>query len=45
MSSKLYLGNVAQVVDSTMTILTGKKLEIIDAPLTATSVANKSYKS
>jgi hypothetical protein len=26
-----------------MTILTGKKLEIIDAPSTATSVANKSY--
>lgn len=43
MSSKLYLGNVAQVVDSTMTILTGKKLEIIDAPSTSTSVANKSY--
>jgi hypothetical protein len=43
MSSKLYLGNVAQVVDSTMTVLTGKKLEIIDAPSTSTSVANKSY--
>ena len=43
MSSKLYLGNVAQVVDSTMTVLTGKKLEIIDAPSTSTSVANKLY--
>ena len=43
MSNKLYLGNVAQVVDSTMTILTGKNLKIIDAPLLSTDAANKAY--
>ena len=41
--NKLYLGNVAQVLGSTMTVLTGKKLEIIDAPTSSTNAANKAY--
>jgi hypothetical protein len=39
----LYLGNVAQVLGSTMTVLTGKTLEIIDAPTSSTNAANKAY--
>ena len=43
MSSKLYLGNVAQVVDSTMTVLTGRKLVLKESPVDPTDAANKSY--
>jgi hypothetical protein len=42
-STKLFLGNVAQVDGNTMTVIAGRKLEIIDAPSTSTSAANKSY--
>lgn len=42
-STKLFLGNVAQVDGNTMTVIAGRKLEIIDAPSTDKSVANKLY--
>jgi hypothetical protein len=42
-SNKLYLGSVAQVDGSDMTIIAGKQLKVIDAPTGNTSVANKKY--
>ncbi len=42
-SNKLYLGSVAQVAGSTMTIVAGKQLNVIDAPSGDTGVANKKY--
>ena len=41
--SKLYLGSVAQVIDSTMTIIAGKQLNVIDAPTSEKGVANRAY--
>jgi hypothetical protein len=42
-SNKLYLGSVAQVDGSAMTIIAGKQLKVIDAPSSDTGVANKKY--
>ncbi len=42
-SSTLYLGNVAQVNGSNMTIIAGKKLNITDTPTSDLNAANKAY--
>jgi len=42
-SNNLYLGSVAKVDGSDMTIIAGKQLKVIDAPTGNTSVANKKY--
>ena len=42
-STKLFLGNVAQVDGNTMTVLTGKKLVLNDSPVDPTDAANKLY--
>ena len=43
MSHKLYLGSVAQVDGSAMTIGSGKQLNVVDAPTSDNNAANKKY--
>ena len=43
MSHKLYLGSVAQVDGSAMTIGSGKQLNVVDAPTSDNNAANKAY--
>ena len=42
-STKLFLGNVAQVDGNTMTVIAGRKLVLTDSPVSDTDAANKAY--
>jgi hypothetical protein len=43
MSTKMFLGDAAYVQDKTMTVSTGRNLNIVDAPVSDQNAANKAY--